>query len=68
MMGWSPGCYTPSFVEIDPPVPEKIFEGFLPHTAVLQLGFQKGRVLEQKGLSAKTEMGTFGAVKGAVLK
>ena len=26
MMGWSPGCYIPSFVEIGPPVPEKIFE------------------------------------------
>ena len=23
MMGWSPGCYIPSFVEIGPPVPEK---------------------------------------------
>ena len=28
MMGWSPQCYIPSFVEISPPVPEKIFEGF----------------------------------------
>ena len=28
MMGWSPGCYIPSFVEIGPPDPEKIFEGF----------------------------------------
>ena len=29
MMGWSPQCYIPSFVEIGPPVPEKkIFEGF----------------------------------------
>ena len=28
MMGLSPGCYIPSFVEIGPPVPEKIFEGF----------------------------------------
>ena len=28
MMGWSPGCYIPSFVEIRLPVPEKnIFEG-----------------------------------------
>ena len=26
MMGWSPGCYIPSFVEIGPPVPEKSFE------------------------------------------
>ena len=28
MMGWSPRCYIPSFVEIGPPVPEKIFEVF----------------------------------------
>ena len=29
MMGWSPGCYIPSFVEIGLPVPEKmIFKGF----------------------------------------
>ena len=31
MMGWSPRCYIPSFVEICQPVPEKIFEGFLPY-------------------------------------
>ena len=31
MKGWSPQCYIPSFVEISPPVPEKIFEGFLPY-------------------------------------
>ena len=29
MIGWSPGCYIPSFVEIGPPVPEKIFDFFL---------------------------------------
>ena len=29
MMGWSPQCYIPSFVEICQPIPEKkIFEGF----------------------------------------
>ena len=29
MMGWSPGCYIPSFVEIGPPLPEKkILKGF----------------------------------------
>ena len=29
MMGWSPGCYIPSFVEIGSPVlVKKIFEGF----------------------------------------
>ena len=27
-MGRSPQCYIPSFVEIGPLVPEKIFEGF----------------------------------------
>ena len=32
MMGWSPQCYIPSFVEICLPVPEKkIFKGFLPY-------------------------------------
>ena len=39
MMGRSPRCYIPSFVEIGPPVLEKkIFEGFLPYmgmTAIL---------------------------------
>ena len=34
MMGWSPRCYIPSFVKISPPVPEKIFEGFLPYRGV----------------------------------
>ena len=35
MMGWSPKCYIPSFVEINLPVPEKkIFEGFLPYMGV----------------------------------
>ena len=33
MMGWSPQCYIPTFVEISPPVPEKSFEGFLPYMA-----------------------------------
>ena len=32
MMGASPRCYIPRFVEIGPPVPEKkIFKGFLPY-------------------------------------
>ena len=32
MMGRSPRCYIPSFMEINPPVLEKkIFEGFLPY-------------------------------------
>ena len=36
MIGWSPGCYIPSFVEISPPVPEKkIFEVFFPHMGVV---------------------------------
>ena len=35
MMGWSPGCYIPSFLEIGLPIPEKkIFEGFLPYMGV----------------------------------
>ena len=34
MMGWNLQCYIPSFVEISPPVPEKIFEGFLPYIAI----------------------------------
>ena len=35
MMGWSPRCYIPSFVEIHLPVLEKkIFEGFLPYMGV----------------------------------
>ena len=29
MMGWSPRCFIPSFVKINLPVVEKIFEGFL---------------------------------------
>ena len=33
MMGWSPRCYIPSFVEIGPPVLEKkIFKGFLAYS------------------------------------
>ena len=33
MMGRSPQCYIPSFVEIGPPVPENnIFDGYLPYT------------------------------------
>ena len=27
-MGWSPGCYIPSFVEIGLPVPIRFFKGF----------------------------------------
>ena len=34
MMGWSPRCYILSFVEIGPPVPEKIFNGFLPYVGM----------------------------------
>ena len=34
MMGWSPRCYIPSFVEISPSVPEKIFKVFLPYIGV----------------------------------
>ena len=42
MMGWSPQCYIPSFVEVGLSVPEKkIFKGFLPHVgmaAILVMG------------------------------
>ena len=42
MMGWSPRCYIPSFVEIGLLVPEKeIFKGFLPYVgmaAILVMG------------------------------
>ena len=35
MMGWSPQCYIPSFVEISRPVPEKkFFDFFLPYRSV----------------------------------
>ena len=35
MMGRSPKCYIPSFMEIGPPFPErKIFERFLPYMGV----------------------------------
>ena len=35
MMGWSPQCYIPSFVEIGLSVPEKkIFDLFLPYRGV----------------------------------
>ena len=35
MMGWSPQCYIPSFMEVGPLVPEKKdFEGVLPYMGV----------------------------------
>ena len=39
MMGWSPRCYIPSFVEIGLPVLEKIFEWFLLHIWAWQLSW-----------------------------
>ena len=33
-MGQSSICFIPSFVEIGPLVPEKIFKGFLPYMGV----------------------------------
>ena len=39
MMGWTLQCYIPSFVEIGLPVPEKIFEGFLPYMGVAAILF-----------------------------
>ena len=42
MMGWSPQCYIPSFMEKSPPVPEKkIFEGFF---SIDRLGGHLGHV------------------------
>ena len=39
MMGWSPGCYIPSFMEIGLLVPEKkIFDGFLAHLSRRLIG------------------------------
>ena len=39
MMGWSPRCYIPCFVEIGLPVPEKkILEGFLAHLSRRLIG------------------------------
>ena len=41
MMGLSPLCYIPSFIEIGLPVPEKILKGFLPYVgmaAILVMG------------------------------
>ena len=35
MMGWSPRCYIPSFVEISLPASEKIFKGFLPYVGMV---------------------------------
>ena len=38
MIGWSPGYYIPSYVEISPLVPKKkIFEGFLPYMDVVAI-------------------------------
>ena len=37
MIGWSPQCYIPSFVEISLPVPEMIFEGFLQHMGMVAI-------------------------------
>ena len=37
MMGWSPRCYIPSFVEIGLTVPEKIFKGFLPYVGMADI-------------------------------
>ena len=37
MMGWSPQCYIPNFVEIGPPVSEKIFKGVLPYVGMVAI-------------------------------
>ena len=38
MMGWSPRCYIPSFLEIGLPVLEKIFKGSLPYMGMAAIG------------------------------
>ena len=37
MMDRSPRCFIPTFVEIGPPVPEKIFEGILPYMGMVAI-------------------------------
>ena len=37
LMGRSPRCCIPTFLEIRPPVPEKIFEGFLPYMGMVAI-------------------------------
>ena len=37
MIGWSPRCYILSLLEICLPVPEKIFEGFLPYVGMVAI-------------------------------
>ena len=42
MMGWSPRCYIPSFLEISLPVLEKkIFKGFLPYMGMAAILIMK---------------------------
>ena len=54
MMGWSPRCYIPSFVEIGLSVPEKkIFDRFLPYISLYLKDFiqnlvQIGTVVSEK--------------------
>ena len=36
MMGWIPGCYKPSFVEMGPPVPE-VYVGVLPYMGIVAI-------------------------------
>ena len=46
MMGWSPGCYIPSFVEIGLPVPEKkIFKGFLAYMGMAAISGHVTRIM-----------------------
>ena len=48
MMGPSPQCYIPSFVEIGPLVPQKkIFEGFLPYMGMAAILVMCQRYREQ---------------------
>ena len=47
MMGGSPSCLMPNFVEIGLLVPEKIFKGFLPYMDVAAILVMQSRCREQ---------------------
>ena len=65
MMGWSPQCYIPSFVEIGPPVPmKKIFEGFLPYMGVTSIMSSDLHFLVPKSFHKKmVQIGTVASEK-----
>ena len=62
MMGWSPECYIPSYVEIGPRVPEKkIFEVFLPYMGVVAISRQSEE-------TKKNSVGIFEYILASMLK